>query len=783
MESKSKIRPTQPVTRQAGTSVDRFFAVSLLLMLATGFVTLASTGKLDALSVTLVFIAIGIRLWGYATGRNLQLSSQTVTRLALVYIPFLILDFLVLSAGTTSLESVLSATVHLVLFATVTKVFSAINRRDYAYLAALSLLMVLATAVLTINTTFMVFLTIYLFFAISTLISYEIKRSLETSRRGTANRVLAGTSQRSQTEKALGKTAAGLGLGIVAAATIFFFVIPRYRSGYLTGLGTDTENITGFSGTVKLGELSRIMRSNAVVFRVIPEEDPSRYIGVKWRGLALDSFDGKHWYNDNTRQAPVQPVAYNRFIIPREAGATSRPEKTLRYRVFLSPISSDIVFAAASARQIIGRLHMLMLDETGSLHDTRFVFSPIQYEVVSQVGLPSPSALCGASANYSRKIRILYLRLPPKLDPRIRELAKKVTSKADNDYQRAFEIRNYLRDHYGYTLDAQNLDSANPLDSFLFATRKGYCEYFASAMAIMLRTIGVPARLVNGFQTGTYNRFGKDFVVRARDAHSWVEVYFPRYGWIPFDPTPPNPNPVIASEFDNYMDALSLFWNEWVINYDFSHQVRLATQVEVKSHSVQENVSRRFDRVKSGLAATAAKLESALVAHKFFFLIAMLGMMAGFLLGGKDWSLQELKFLWACKIARSDRPATLQEATLSYHRFLSVLRRKGFRKLPAETPEEFVKKIKPPLLAGKAREFTQLYNAARYGGEQPSLPLLTGMLKQISGTAPKTATRSKPESGDRFPSIHGKNLARDELAVTGKVQNHPGNVFRPPGRS
>jgi protein-glutamine gamma-glutamyltransferase len=733
--SKAKISPGRSTRHQAGTSVDRFFAVSLLLMLGTGFVTLTSTGKLDAISVSLVFIAITVRLVGYATGRNLQLSSQAVNRLAILYIPFFILDCLVISAGATSLVSMLNATLHLVLFATVTKVFSAVTRRDYAYLAALSLLMILATAVLTINTTFLIFLIIYLFFAISTLISYEIKRSIETSRRTVTSRLPALPADRTRIENALLKTAAGLGLGIVVIAALFFFVIPRYRSGYLTGLGTGTENITGFSGTVRLGDLSRLMRSNTVIFRVMPQDNPRRYIGIKWRGVALDSFDGAHWYNDNTRESAVQPVSYNRFIIPLQPGAKDRPERTLSYTVLLSPISSDVLFTAPFARQLTGRIHLLLLDETGSLHDTHYGLSPLKYDVVSEVGMPTPSLLRSAPETYSKAISLLYLRLPSRIDPRIRELAERVTSPATNNYDRAAETRNYLRDHFGYTLEAQNIDPSDPIGSFLFTTRKGNCEYFASAMAIMLRTVGIPARLVNGFQTGSYNSFGKDFVVRARDAHSWVEAYFPRYGWIPFDPTPPDPNPVIPSQLDNYMDALTLFWSEWVINYDFSHQVRLATQVEVQSHNVQEDVSHHFDHLRTELAGLAQNFESSLVAHKFRLLVVMLGMAAVFLLGGKNWDLQELKFLWAAKVLPCERPLTLQEATFSYHHFMNILQKKGFRKLPSETPEEFVEKIEPSLLRGKAGEFTRLYNAARYGGEHPSLPLLAGMLREISALA------------------------------------------------
>lgn len=716
---------------RGGSSIDHFFAASLLLMLGTSFVTLASTGKLDLVSVTLVFIALGVRLWGYSSGQNLQISPETVTRLAILYIPFFVLDFLFLSAGATPLESMLNATVHLVLFAVVTKVFSAVTRRDCAYLAALSLLMVLAAAVLTINTIFLVFLTLYILFSISTLISYEIKRSMETSRRSAPAR-LPSPGDRHGVERALTRTAAGLGLGTLATASLFFFVIPRYRSGYLTGLGTHPENLTGFSDSVKLGDLSRIMRSGTVVFRVLPEDSLRDYSGVKWRGVALDSFDGRHWYNDSTRQTAVQQVAYDRFIVPREPGARNRPEKTLRYKVLLSPISSDVVFAAPWARLITGRMHLLTVDGTDSLHNTRYPFSSSQYEVVSQVGLPSPSILKTASDTYPREIRFRYFRLPPKLDPRIKALAEKVASPAANNYDRAVLVRNYLLDNFGYTLQEQTVDPSDPLGSFLFKTRKGYCEYFASAMAVMLRTIGIPARLVNGFQTGSYNRFGKDFVVRARDAHSWVEVYFPGYGWVPFDPTPPDPNPVVASELDDYMDAAGLFWSEWIVNYDFSHQLRLAAEVEVQSHEVQRDVGHQFHRLQDQTAGLALKMEAGLVAHKFALLLFLLGSAAGGVLAGGDWRPRELKFFWSLRFLHSERPLSSEEATLSYGRFLDLLGRKGYRKLSSETPKEFSKRIGPPLLREAAQEFTQLYNAARYGGKRPSLPVVRETLRRIS---------------------------------------------------
>ena len=102
--------------------------------------------------------------------------------------------------------------------------------------------------------------------------------------------------------------------------------------------------------------------------------------------------------------------------------------------------------------------------------------------------------------------------------------------------------KSYLRRNFRYTLKLTGTPGRDPLAHFLFETRAGHCEYFASAMAVMLRAIGIPSREVNGFLPGEYNDLGGDYIVRASDAHSWVEAYFPGSGWITFDPTPPAPD-------------------------------------------------------------------------------------------------------------------------------------------------------------------------------------------------------------------------------------------------
>ena len=105
-------------------------------------------------------------------------------------------------------------------------------------------------------------------------------------------------------------------------------------------------------------------------------------------------------------------------------------------------------------------------------------------------------------------------------------------------YDKAVAIERFLRSRYAYTLKLSGKPGDDPLAHFLFETHAGHCEYFASAMTIMLRTLGIPSREVNGFLPGEYNDLAGDYIVRASDAHSWVEVYFPGTGWVTFDPTP-----------------------------------------------------------------------------------------------------------------------------------------------------------------------------------------------------------------------------------------------------
>ncbi len=736
----SQPAPQRFINKQAHISVQRYFEISLLLMLGTSFLTLASTGRLDAVSIILFSAALGVKLWSYIRGESgYRLGSRTVTRLSVLYLLFFPLDILFLAPGPALLDRMLAATVHLILFITVIKIFSARRYRDYGYLAALSFLMMLVSAVLTVSANYLIGLALYVLFAISMFISYDVKRGIEMAEKAPRGPYPNPARNRVEIENSLGLTALAMTAGIAIAASVLFFVIPRYHTSYLTSFTFQTQNVTGFSESVNLGAIGAIKRSNLVVMRVKVAGDPRKFEGIRWRGIGLTSFTGKTWYDENTAQMRLGPVSPGRFVLPLETGWRNRPQSLVRYQVLLSSISTDVLFAAAQPREIFGNFPALRIDETGSLHDPQHLGAPIGYTVVSNIALPRPGQLRRAGNNYSREIRLRYLSLPGP-DPELDALARRVTQSASNNYDRALAVQNYLRGNYGYTLNPPDIEPADPVDSFLFKSRKGYCAYFAAAMTLMLRTLKIPARVVNGFQTGTYNPIGQDFIVRARDAHSWVEAYFPAYGWAPFDPTPAGPSQAAGwTTLDNYLDAAGLFWSEWVINYDFAHQALLARQVNRNSRRLQVEARVLFSEFHKQGSFWAFRAEEGLVKHRVAtVLILVVACLLGWLLAAGDLRTSDLRWRWTWRFGGHDRPVNPHEAARCYQEFLKIARAKGFQKRPSATPLEFASALAASPLGAGAAEFTQAYNALRFGSQPISRAMLRAIFNQLSRSEAKS---------------------------------------------
>lgn len=697
--------------------VDRYFELSLFFLLAVGFLTLAGTGKLDFFTLALMAGALAgraILLW---RGSPFQLPPLLVSRITLFYIPFYFFDVVVLQvAGETILERVLLATIHLIFFTAAIKMFSARTTRDYIYLAALAFCQMLAAATLTVQTSFLLYFALFLLLAIMTFTSLEIKRSqarVEDARRRPHSGPSNPNDPLGRLSSALSSTAAIICGGTVLMAVLLFFVIPRSNRGYLSSLALPADRITGFSDQVELGEIGQIKRLSSVVMH-IQASSLAAARGLKWRGIGLTTFDGKRWFNRNLLSAKV--ARNSSFAFRPEVFHPSQPPEMVRYTVTLQPVASDALFLALQPVELSGQFRDIWLDEASSVYLRFGSTSLVRYTALSDVAEPDPYSLRTASGPIPPFIEEIYLQLPP-VDPRVRQMALDVTRNETSSYDKARAIETYLQTNYGYTLDLPRAMPDDPIAYFLLDIRRGHCEFFASAMAVMLRSLGIPTRLVNGFLQGSFNEISGQYTIRASDAHTWVEVYFPGYGWVPFDPTPAagrSAQALFLPRLSLYFDAFQTFWEEWVINYDIFHQVTLARQLERSSRDISRD-SRRYFRLQYRAMVGYVRLQTeALLQHRAAALLLLVLVVLACFTFSQRKALSQRFREWRMLRNASQGKISAEDATLAYLRLLRLLERSGLRKAPAQTPTEFALSVPEP--AGPiVRTFTQLYLHSRFG--------------------------------------------------------------------
>jgi protein-glutamine gamma-glutamyltransferase len=234
-----------------------------------------------------------------------------------------------------------------------------------------------------------------------------------------------------------------------------------------------------------------------------------------------------------------------------------------------------------------------------------------------------------------------------------------------------------------------------------------------------LRYSGIPARLVNGFRTGEFNSLGDSFTVRQYDAHSWVEAWFEPYGWIEFDPTPPDPQrpkPTLWRMISNLTDAVGLWWWEGVVNYDVGKQFRLIKSARQGFASLRENLSRRLDALLAESNQSFARLNFRGPFIRWFLGIGMAVILAaGALLfmarrGAVRWSLLRRRLLgYITRVDQRDLVAGF------YRDALDLMRRHGFRREPGQTPLEFANSLQPEPGGAAFLGLTILYNRIRFG--------------------------------------------------------------------
>ena len=720
-DTASQLRPT---TTRLANALQRYFEIALYLLVFTGFGTLVATGGLSIVTALVVTAALLVRGYLLLARRPWLIPESWTAWLTLGYVAFYLADYFLISGGF------LDATVHLVLFVMVVRLFSARRDRDFYFLSVIAFLMVLSAALLTVDSVFLLSFAVFMLTAVASFILMEMRHISAK----------AGVNWRQSGMEMTYRNMAGslavaspiLVLCILLGAAGIFFLLPRASAGYLGAYAPGGEITTGFSDRVELGRIGEIQQSASVVMHIRIDGDDRGSFDLKWRGVALSHFDGRSWSN-NRDERPLFPRLDGLFVLPPRAGGHSSSPRPIHYRVVMEPVGMNVFFLAATPESLEGNYGHVAIDDGGGVFNLDPEHPVNRYQATSDIAQTSASSLRRAGQAYPPEVLSSYLGLPA-LDSRIPELARKITASADNDYDRAAALETYLRTHFGYSLQLSRTVPHDPLANFLFERRQGHCEYFASSMAVMLRILGIPSRVVNGFRTGEFNDLTSQYVVRASNAHSWVEAYFPGHGWVAFDPTPGASIAATTgwSRISMYADAMASFWREWIVNYDVVHQQALAVSAGSRSR-YWFSVLRRWWHRQYELLMAAARRSGTEVAGSPLrwglggILTAALLLLA-FRLPRLLLALE--KFKLAARPERSPRRA----ATMWYERMTESVARRGWRKSPTQTPDEFVARIDDARVRQRVAEFTRHYQSARFDDSVEDVLRLPELYEEISGS-------------------------------------------------
>lgn len=704
---------------------ETYFRTSSYLMIACGALALAlSDGVGWALGAG--FACILILAWKLE-GSRWQLSERVGLVIVLLSLPLFYFDWKFLSAAGVAQERVgVSALAHLILFLSSVKLLQVKADRDWVFLYLISFFEILLSAGLSISPTFLATLSLYLLFALSTIVAFEIRKAKRGVPKAETRLLVAPDStlirrlkrrsmrQRQAEVRRLPLVAGLMLLLIFAFALPLFFLMPRTSASALTRGDGGLGGFVGFSDRVELGAIGRLQQSTQVVMRVrVENAQADRVRSLRWRGVALDQFDGQRWQKSKTANLDLEPTNDKGFF---QLGTTEGLHRLTTQTFFVEPIDTPILFAAPRVVALQAALPYLRIDKEGALSSHPHTQDRLSYKVYSDTEEPDPEVLRADLEPYPRNFR--YLLFPATIDERIQQLAQDVIVRAGarNRYDAARAIEDYLQHEFGYTLDLK-ASGPDPLADFLFNVKEGHCEYFSTAMAVMLRTQGIATRIVNGFQRGEYNDTADVYTVTQRDAHSWVEVYFPATNsWVTFDPTPAAGRSVrestgLMARARKYAEALELLWMQYVVGYDKQEQRQLASSVRGQLSGLRRTLGEKFDNLKATIREWWSgkpgeqKTPGVLMRIVTILIFLPLPLILFWL-----WRrIRRLGFWRAFKLRQ--RVAEGRSIIEFYERLTKVLAVRGLRRAPEETPLEFAAATG----LDEALLITRAYNRVRYG--------------------------------------------------------------------
>lgn len=713
------------------------------LMVLTGLVALLTSGEVGPLMSLLSLAGLALSWFWEPPRVNLRALQTFWNVLTLVVLAYAVVH--VLTGG-----SLLLAGIDFVVFLSLNKLFNRRESRDYQHLYIVSFLQMVAGTVLNSDLLYGVLFLLYVVFGTWSLILFHLKREMEENYLLKYGDSLEGRPVQVQrvlnSRKLVGfrflAVTSLVSLAVFAGALLVFFAFPRVGFGFFFRKQRAGITMAGFSDQVELGQHGLIKDDRTVVLRAEFPQGGRDRLPPYWRGIAFDRYDGRRWTKSRIDTCRPRTDRTGRSIVGgamrfrrggcKPIGAHTTDEAGLvAQRIYLEPMESQMLFGLRRMERVeipepsdprLGRHDRtaVMLDREGDVQyrqRDQLAFRYTAFSAPERVGIDDQRRpLADYRAALPEAERALYLQLPDRLNPEIARLGAELVGDAATVGEAVARVENHLRTRYGYTLDLKRDERYAPLDDFLFVQRRGHCEYFATAMVILLRTQGIAARNVNGFLGGVWNDYGGYLAVSQGDAHSWVEVWHGEGRWETRDPTPAGAgaaqSPGLLDRLAQYADALRLRWYQYIIEYDLDAQVGALK-------SMRDAWRARFGRSKDGRLLPPTLLRDLGVA-----------LAIGGLLFGLGWVWRQRGRAQGPDGVRSARQVDVARL---YSQLVDRYARLGHRRAAHTTAAEFLHQLRAagaPDLA-VAETITGHYTRVRFGGEGIDSPALAQLRRAV----------------------------------------------------
>lgn len=660
----------------------------------------------DATFTSISMAMIGIGFYSCWTKKNGEYSQYAIPALIKYLLTAVLSVFLYMYVMTnrlldfTSLESGSESMAILITFLMISFSFYVINTETLLFSTVPPLSLIGLTGTMGLDEGVLLYFAVYLVLACLMIIQ---QNTLSDKRHRTGSETLFSTH-------------IGIALAITLLALIFGFIFRRMifdpiDRQILEKIGNplmvQNPAIQDVNDYVPVGPSPST--SNELLMTVRCSER------LLWRGQTFSNFNGRFWRDSRPfrgrilKDYPMPTVNDPDFGWPAQSTFEIPDETDTGMRNSVKPVEQlfeivkgkyRIIFASAEPKTIKFSTPQSFFYSAKTAGTSQWRSAGSKYKVVSLINTATPDQLRKAPANYSEHIKEYFLHTPDS-ELRVKALSMRLCKGKTNPYDKAMAIQKYLEDNYTYDAStSMSMRTEDIITDFLFETKRGHCTLFATAMAMLCRHAGIPARLATGFASGTYDEEDGKYHVAASDKHAWTELYFPDYGWITFDPSAVNAN-------TNFIDRLK------------------KTLANIKDYVVAKRTT--------------------------ILLITIIALLAVYLIKTE---------LWDRLFRKKEQAAgqiSLSQAVANYRRMCKILSKHGFPKDKAATPLEYETSLSNLLTASGLEHLVYAINMitsdfidARYGAREipdARLNKASSIIKRLSDEI-KTARRQK-----RFAAI------------------------------